>query len=677
MAEGISPNPLNKISQVYLDRIAKINSDPEIAQKEREKWQTEAKVDTGSAEEKATARNKRNTPAGKDYDFDTKVFITRKPGESLESARTRKRRDAHAAKRGVSEAKVDTGDDVKKETDRNKRRFGKDAAPRGSGGVEYAQTLVRRREHRAKRGVKENFSDWRTDLREIVDEIESEAEKKVDEKKNIKNKVVINPKLGEAVEQMGGQLLEVAEVEDDDAKKDLTAADKDAQKAEALKKKEQMLKKRIVRMKMMAVNTGAGESIVAGYEPDIEGAVEYFYEEGINEDGIDLLIEEIGLEEFVDFVDGGAVDLNEERKARKMNVRTKAKLKKDVEAIKADKSDVVKTGPKDTLARARTERAFKKRKLAKPAPKSKKDYDGDGKKETPKQEHRGVRNKKITKAVAKAKPAQPKKPVSKDGLRAKIKSAYEAGVKRHRKATQPVRVFHKGMKAGAKKAVKFAKDVKKVVSEKLDYDPMDDPDFDPHEAEKKRGVSGKNNPKGGKKLKDLTKEEVVHEKFATQYKDKGKLSKTDAPGSRHDHTHDVDPRMADHVPTKKVRKSSKAETRANVLKFDMKKEETIHELNRYEKETGKSSGPAGSYRGGVNTPRKGTPTKKGGSSDKIIHFAKSLVRGAEGRPTGQTRKSYDARGKEQDRKETPAQTVTKRREAKARADAAMRDTRGT
>ena len=136
MAEGISPNPLNKISQVYLDRIAKINSDPEIAQREREKWQTEAKSDTGTAAEKATARNKRNTPAGKDYDFDTKVFITRKPGESLDSARTRTRQKAHAAKRGV----------------------------------------------------KEGFSSWRNDLREIVDEIESEAEKKVDEKKNIKNK---------------------------------------------------------------------------------------------------------------------------------------------------------------------------------------------------------------------------------------------------------------------------------------------------------------------------------------------------------------------------------------------------------------------------------------------------------------------------------------------------------
>jgi len=105
MAEGISPNPLNKISQVYLDRIAKINTDPEIAQKEREKWQTEAKVDTGSAEEKATARNKRNTPAGKDYKFDTSVFITRKPGESLDSARTRTRQKAHVAKRGVKESR--------------------------------------------------------------------------------------------------------------------------------------------------------------------------------------------------------------------------------------------------------------------------------------------------------------------------------------------------------------------------------------------------------------------------------------------------------------------------------------------------------------------------------------------------------------------------------------------
>ena len=103
----------------------------------------------------------------------------------------------------------------------------------------------------------------------------------------------------------------------------------------------------------------------------------------------------------------------------------------------------------------------------------------------------------------------------------------------------------------------------------------------------------------------------------------------------------------------------------------------LSELNRYEKEKGKSTGPAGSYRGGVNTPRKGTPTKKGGSDDKIVHFGKGLVRQAEGRPTGQTRRSYDERGKEQDRPESPERTVTKRREAVKRANAAMMDTRGT
>jgi len=66
----------------------------------------EAKVDTGSPEAKASARNVRNTPPGKDSKFDTSVFITRKPGESLDSARTRKRREAAAKKRGVKEDKA-------------------------------------------------------------------------------------------------------------------------------------------------------------------------------------------------------------------------------------------------------------------------------------------------------------------------------------------------------------------------------------------------------------------------------------------------------------------------------------------------------------------------------------------------------------------------------------------
>ena len=91
----------------------------------------------------------------------------------------------------------------------------------------------------------------------------------------------------------------------------------------------------------------------------------------------------------------------------------------------------------------------------------------------------------------------------------------------------------------------------------------------------------------------------------------------------------------------------------------------LSELNRYEKEKGKSTGPAGSYRGGVNTPREGTPTKKGGSDDKIVHFGKGLVRSAEGRPTGQTRSSYDKRG-EENNTPSPAQRIKKHLEDKRR-----------
>jgi hypothetical protein len=50
------------------------------------------------------------------------------------------------------------------------------------------------------------------------------------------------------------------------------------------------------------------------------------------------------------------------------------------------------------------------------------------------------------------------------------------------------------------------------MKESKDYDPMEDDEFDHDEAEENRGVSGKNNPKGGKRLlykkREVKKEEV-------------------------------------------------------------------------------------------------------------------------------------------------------------------------
>jgi hypothetical protein len=72
------------------------------ASHEPEGEMVEAKVDAGKTpHQKEVDRNQRNTPPGANTKFDTSVFITRKSGESPTSARGRKRREAHAAKRGV------------------------------------------------------------------------------------------------------------------------------------------------------------------------------------------------------------------------------------------------------------------------------------------------------------------------------------------------------------------------------------------------------------------------------------------------------------------------------------------------------------------------------------------------------------------------------------------------
>ena len=62
---------------------------------------------------------------------------------------------------------------------------------------------------------KNKFSNWREDLREVVDvpSKDSDNGREVREKK-VKNKVVINPTMKEAFEEIGGTILEVEEIEE-------------------------------------------------------------------------------------------------------------------------------------------------------------------------------------------------------------------------------------------------------------------------------------------------------------------------------------------------------------------------------------------------------------------------------------------------------------------------------
>ena len=118
--------------------------------------------------------------------------------------------------------------------------------------------------------VKEDVSNWRHDLREIIVTADKDAEEPEIKEKKIKNKITINPQFKEAVEEIGGELLEVDEV--------------DPKKVEQMKRKEKMLKKRMLRMKLRAVQQTGGEDVVAGYEPDGD-MVEAKYEAGASNYG--------------------------------------------------------------------------------------------------------------------------------------------------------------------------------------------------------------------------------------------------------------------------------------------------------------------------------------------------------------------------------------------------------
>jgi len=132
------------------------------------------------------------------------------------------------------------------------------------------QSLMKQK--KAKKGkVMEARSDWRHDLREIITTEKDSDEPEIKEKK-VKNKIEINPEFKEAVEQLGGKLLTVEEVDDD------------AKKAEQMRKKEKMMKKRMLMMKLRAVNQDAGGDVTAGYEPEGD-MVEAKYEAGASNYG--------------------------------------------------------------------------------------------------------------------------------------------------------------------------------------------------------------------------------------------------------------------------------------------------------------------------------------------------------------------------------------------------------
>ena len=192
------------------------------------------------------------------------------------------------------------------------------------------------------------------------------------------------------------------------------------------------------------------------------------------------------------------LELEEERSARKMNVRTKGTIKKQIakdaaaEAKRrANKTGEYKEKPKKKVtlkkpsqltsvkAEPKKEKPVAAVKKVAPKPKAKakpKAKPVAKKKEAPRTQKGAMaydgpnkarsqaadRVKAKTKAKQKTLPKKKEAPKKKSGLGDRVRDAVKQGVKRHRKATQGARVFAKGAAKGAKDTVKFAGKVKKV-----------------------------------------------------------------------------------------------------------------------------------------------------------------------------------------------------------------------
>ena len=155
-------------------------------------------------------------------------------------------------------------------------------------------------------------------------------------------------------------------------------------------------------------------------------AVDYFYKQGINEDGLNLIIEEVGIEDFTDFVLDLRQDLNEERDAeRDPNPTPYATVK-----AKIDKAETRRQTKKQREyapgASGGDPAPRKKKTAAKEAPEKKAEA-----KPTPK--------KKVEVATVKAKKKQPAKPISKKGLLGRVRDTVERGVTRHKEAVKKVK----------------------------------------------------------------------------------------------------------------------------------------------------------------------------------------------------------------------------------------------
>jgi len=226
----MSTNPLNDISRVYLEQVASVDEGYKPIEREKEtamyrragnlartalssrgKKKEEAQTKSANIVRAITSQKERERfdrigqspqhnealdPVGReDADIDNDGD-TDKSDKYLHNRRKAVGK-AIAKKKGMKEAKYY---DPMEDPDFDPHEAEKNRGVSGKNNPKGGKALGK------KKGMKESFSNWRQDLSEVMTDVEDK--KKIKEKK-IENKITINPKLNEAVEEIGGVLLEM------------------------------------------------------------------------------------------------------------------------------------------------------------------------------------------------------------------------------------------------------------------------------------------------------------------------------------------------------------------------------------------------------------------------------------------------------------------------------------
>ena len=269
MPQGISPNPLNKISEVYLSQISehhKKDADGNTLPHEGEEVEEGAGLYANIHAKRKRGgkmRKKGDKGAPSSQDFANAARTAKEEVEvdeamAMKPSNMKKKAKLSAALKRLEDLKVASKMKEEVEDTEEGMQYGifkGDGKPKGA----MAAFGKKDKAKKEKKVKMEALSNWKEDY--VWEQDEEEMEKEIKEKK-IKNKIIINPKLGEAVEELGGQLLDVQEMNGGNKEED------PQMKSKMLRQRQR--KKQVLLRKLQAVRQTGGEDIVASYNPDGE-----------------------------------------------------------------------------------------------------------------------------------------------------------------------------------------------------------------------------------------------------------------------------------------------------------------------------------------------------------------------------------------------------------------------